>query len=67
VSNLSIIFSVSVAVFLSAPAFAFSIAPSGNLTIGGNVVKVACNPGSPNYIRVDPTRAKMQKGAAKCN
>jgi hypothetical protein len=64
VSYLSIIFSVSVAVFFSAPAFAFSIAPSGDLAIGGNIVKVACNPGSPNCIKVDPTRAKIQKGAA---
>jgi hypothetical protein len=63
-SNLSIIFSVSVAVFFNAPAFAFSVAPSSDLTISGNVVKVACNPGTPNCIKVDPTRAKIQKGAA---
>jgi len=58
------VLSVSVAVFFSAPAFAFPVARSGDLTISGDVVKVSCNPGTPNCIKVDPTRAKIQKGAA---
>ena len=63
--RLSMICLMSAVALSSAPAFALSLGPLANSAADHAVVKVLCNPGSPNCAPTDPTRTKIKQGAAK--
>jgi hypothetical protein len=60
--RLSTAYLISVFLF-GTPAFAFSIGPLAAPAVDSGVVKVLCNPGTPNCAPTNPTRQKIVKGA----
>ena len=63
--RLSMICLISAMALSNAPAFALLFGPLANSAADHIVVKVLCNPGSPNCVPTDPNRVKVEKGAAK--